>query len=240
MIRTIPETGSTNADLLDALRSGEGWAEGDWLVADRQSAGRGRQGRGWHDGHGNFMGSTVVRMAAGQPPAHTLALVVGVALYETVLGFVDAAQCPLQLKWPNDLLVRRAKLSGILLEASGDAVVVGVGVNLVAAPDLPDRPSVALTAFGPAPDRDAFAASLSAHFATELERWRTYGLEPLLRSWLAAGMPEGTPVGVHEPDGSRAEGRFGGLEPDGSMRLRLADGSVHVIHAGDVMLAEDS
>lgn len=238
MIRTVPETGSTNADLLDALRSGEGWPEGQWLVADRQSAGRGRQGRGWHDGHGNFMGSTAVRMAPGQPPAHTLSLVVGVALYETVLDFVDAAQCPLQLKWPNDLLVRRAKLSGILLEATGDAVVIGIGVNLVAAPDLPDRETIALTAFGPAPDRDAFAASLAAHFATELERWRTYGLEPIIRSWSAAGTPEGTPLGVHEPDGTRAEGLFAGLEPDGSMRLRLADGTTRVIHAGDVMLAE--
>ena len=238
MIRSVPETGSTNADLLEALGSGEPVHEGDWLVADRQTSGRGRQGRGWFDGSGNFMGSTIVRIAPNQPPAHTLALLAGVALFETVQGFVNAAECPLQLKWPNDLLVGRAKLSGILLEGAGEAVVIGIGVNLVAAPDLPDRETVALTRFGPAPNRDAFAESLAAHFAAELVRWRTYGLEPLIRSWSAAGMPQGTPVSVHEPDGGKVEGAFDGLEPDGSMRLRLADGGTRVIHAGDVMLAE--
>ncbi|MEL7688201.1 biotin--[acetyl-CoA-carboxylase] ligase [Citromicrobium bathyomarinum] len=236
MIRTVPETGSTNADLLHALRVGEPVAEGDWLVADRQSAGRGRQGRGWYDGYGNFMGSTIVRIHPGQPPAHTLSLLTAVALFDTIHTLVPALH-RLVLKWPNDLLIGDAKLSGILLEAERDAVVVGVGVNLVSAPQLPDRKSAALTEFGPAPNRDAFAESLAAHFATELERWRTYGLEPLVRSWNAASMPSGTPISVHEPDGGRISGKFDGLEPDGSMRLRLADGSTRVIHAGDVMLA---
>jgi BirA family biotin operon repressor/biotin-[acetyl-CoA-carboxylase] ligase len=236
LIRIVPETGSTNADLLSALRSGEPVAEGDWLVADRQNAGRGRQGRGWHDGHGNFMGSTIVRIQPGQPPAHTLSLLTAVALFDTIHTLVPALH-RLVLKWPNDLLIGDAKLSGILLEAERDAVVIGVGVNLVSAPQLPDRKSAALTEFGPAPNRDAFAESLAAHFATELERWRTYGLEPLVRSWNAASMPKGTPISVHEPDGGKASGKFDGLEPDGSMRLRLADGSTRVIHAGDVMLA---
>ena len=239
MIRIVPETGSTNADLLAALRDGDPVREGDWLVADRQSSGRGRQGRGWHDGRGNFMGSTIVRNQPGQPPAHTLSLLTAVALFDTIQAQLPALH-RLLLKWPNDLLIGDAKLSGILLEAARDAVVIGIGVNLVSAPDLPDRKSVALTEFGPALDRDAFAESLAAHFATELERWRTYGIEPLVRSWSAAAMPQGTPIAVHEPDGAKVGGLFDGLEPDGSMRLRLADGGVRVIHAGDVFLAEDS
>ena len=236
MIRTVPETGSTNADLLDALRNGEPVREGDWLVADRQSAGRGRQGRNWRDGLRNFMGSTIVRIHPGQPPGHTLSLLAGVALFDAVQALVPNLHS-LALKWPNDLLVSDAKVAGILLEGAQDAVVIGIGVNLVSAPELPDRKTLALTAFGPAPDRDAFAESLAAHFATGLERWRTYGIEPLLRSWSAAGTPKGTPVNVHEPDGGTVSGRFDGLEPDGSMRLRLADGAMRVIHAGDVMLA---
>lgn len=237
MIRTVPETGSTNADLLTALREGTPPPEGEWLVADRQSAGRGRQGRGWQDGYGNFMGSTIVRTWSGQPPAPTLALVAGVALFGAVSQLVPPPS-PVQLKWPNDLLIGRAKVAGILLEGAENAVVIGIGVNLVSAPDLPDRQTTALTAFGPAPDRDAFAASLADHFARELDRWRTYGLEPLIRSWSAAGMARGASVRVHEPDGGIVEGAFDGLEPDGSMRLRLADGAARVIHAGDVMLAE--
>ena len=236
MIHTVSETGSTNADLLAALRDGEPVREGDWLVADRQSAGRGRQGRNWHDGQHNFMGSTIVRIHPGQPPAHTLSLLAGVALFEAVHALSPSLH-RLMLKWPNDLLVGDAKVAGILLEAAGDAVVIGIGVNLVTAPDLADRQSVALTAFGPAPDRDGFAQSLATHFATELERWRTFGLEPLMRSWSAAGTPPGTAITVHEPHGASVSGQFDGLEADGSMRLRLADGNSRVIHAGDVMLA---
>ena len=237
MIRTVPETGSTNADLLAALRDGDPVREGDWLVADRQISGRGRQGRGWHDGRGNFMGSTIVRTQPGQPAAHTLSLLTAVALFDTIQELLPTPH-RLVLKWPNDLLIGDAKLSGILLEAERDAVVIGIGVNLVSAPDLADRKSAALTQFGPAPDRDAFAESLATHFATELERWRTYGLEPLIRSWTAAGTPKGTTVSVHEPDGGKVSGKFDGLEADGSMRLRLADGTSRVIHAGDVILAE--
>ena len=236
MIRTIVETGSTNADLLDRIRVGEQVLEGEWLVADRQTAGRGRQGRGWFDGHGNFMGSTVVRAMPGDPPAHTLSLVTGIALHETVRPFCPDDRMPM-LKWPNDLLVGGAKLSGILLESTGSAVVVGVGVNLTQAPDLPDRATIALSAFGPAPDRDFFAAELARNFADILQRWRTYGLEPILRQWSALATPEGTPRSVHEPGGALIAGQCAGLAEDGSLRLRLADGASRAIHAGDVTLA---
>ncbi|UIP05694.1 biotin--[acetyl-CoA-carboxylase] ligase [Erythrobacter sp. SDW2] len=235
MIRTVAETGSTNADLIARVGAGERVPEGDWLIADRQTAGRGRQGRIWFDGHGNFMGSTVVHPAAGDPPAHTLALVTGLAVYEAVQPL-----CPnpaaLMLKWPNDVLLGGAKLCGILLERAGQAVVVGIGVNLAAAPDLPDRKTVALASFGPAPDRDAFAAALAASLDRELDRWRSFGLAPIIRRWLAVGTPEGTALSVHEPDGSVVQGHFAGLDGEGTLRLRLEDGAVRVIHAGDVML----
>ena len=238
MIRTVPETGSTNADLLAALRDGEPLHEGDWLVADRQSAGRGRQGRGWHDGHGNFMGSTAVRISPRDPAPATLALVAGVAAYEAVSP-VLAEPGKLRLKWPNDLMLGDAKLAGILLEREGDRIIVGMGVNLAAAPDLPDRKTVALAELGPAPDRDMFARTLAEAFDRELERWRTYGLEPLTRRWASVAHPPGTRLTVQPPGEERIEGAFAGLTPDGALSLRLADGSTRVIHAGDVMLANE-
>lgn len=236
MIGTVAETGSTNADLLARLGAGEYVPEGEWLIADRQTAGRGRQGRQWFDGHGNFMGSTVVHTAPGDPPAHTLALVAGLAVHEAVQPL-----CPnpsaLMLKWPNDLLLGEAKLCGILLERAGQAVVIGIGVNLAASPALPDRKTIALSALGPAPDRDAFAASLASLLTRELDRWRSFGLDPIIRRWLAAGTPEGTLLSIHEHDGSVVQGRFAGLDGEGTLRLRLEDGAVRAIHAGDVMLA---
>lgn len=239
MIRTLPETGSTNADLAQALTTGERLGEGDWLVADRQTAGRGRQGRAWFDGHGNFMGSTIVRLGPGDPSPGTLALVAGLAVHEAVTAFVPPPQIPL-LKWPNDVLVGRAKLAGILLERVGDAVIVGIGVNLAAAPEVEGRETIALSAFGPAPDRDAFASSLAHQFTLELERWRSFGLDAMVRRWLAAGHPPGTPLVVGEPGEEPLTGEFAGLASDGALQLRLADGTTRVIHAGEVRLAENN
>lgn len=235
MIRILAETGSTNADLTAALRAGERVVEGDWLVADRQIAGRGRQGRTWLDGAGNFMGSTVVRPAPGDPPPPSLALLAGLALYETVSPLL-ANPSALSLKWPNDLLVGTAKLAGVLLERVGDAVIVGIGVNLVRAPQIDDRETIALADIGSPPERDSFAEALAAAFDRELERWRTVGLDPLLRRWHTVAHPVGAPLRVHEPEGTTVWGTFAGLATDGSLLLRLEDGTVRPIHAGDVSL----
>ena len=237
MIRYVQETGSTNADLLIALREGERVGEGDWHVADRQTAGRGRQGRDWFDGSGNFMGSTIVRLGPRDPAPASLALVTGLAVYEAVLPLLSDPS-RLSLKWPNDLIIGGAKLAGILLEREGEAIVVGIGVNLAAAPDLPDRETIALSKLGPPPGRDAFAASLSASFATELARWRTYGIEPLVRRWESAAHPRGTLLSAAPPGETPVSGQFDGLTPEGSLTLRLDNGERRVIHAGDVMLAQ--
>ena len=235
MIRTVAETGSTNADLVRQLRAGERVAEGEWLVADRQTAGKGRQGRAWFDGTGNFMGSALVRPGPSDPPAHSLSFAAGLALYETVLPLIRQPAA-LALKWPNDLLLNGAKLAGILLEREGNGVVVGIGVNLAAAPQLPDRRTVSLAALGPPPDRDTFAAALAAAFDREIERWRTFGLEPLLRRWQQVAHSAGTPLQVHEPGGGKLSGSYAGLAADGSLLLRLEDGETRAIHAGDVTL----
>lgn len=239
LIRAVAETGSTNADLLAALRAGERVAEGDWLIADRQNAGRGRHGRDWVDGAGNFMGSTAVQLLPGDPPAHSLALAVGLAVYEAVLPLLpDPA--PLRLKWPNDLTYAGAKLAGILLEREDEVLVVGIGVNLARAPTVEGRATVALAALVPAPDRDLFATALATLFATEIERWRSYGLDPLLRRWQAAAHPLGTPLAVAPPGEEPLTGSFDGLTGDGALRLRLADGGSRVMHAGEVFFAAET
>ena len=229
-------TGSTNADLAARLAAGEAVPEGFWLLADRQSAGRGRMGRVWNDGAGNFMGSTVVDLNTHQPPANTLALVAGLAVQAAVSDLVPPPLVPL-LKWPNDVLVGAAKLAGILLERVGDHVVMGIGVNLAQAPDVPDRQTVALAAFGPAPDRDAFAISLAGHMAEQLAHWRRYGLAALVSRWQSAAHPLGTPLTVSDGANSPLLGKFWGLDDTGALRLALPDGTCRTIYAGDVDLA---
>ncbi len=236
MIETVPQTGSTNGDLSSRIKAGERIAEGHWLVSERQSAGRGRQGREWFDGFGNFMGSTVVHLQAADPFTPTLALLAGLAAYQAVLPHCPDP-VPLRLKWPNDLMFAGAKLAGILLEREGDSVIVGIGVNLAIAPQVTGRETQALSKFGPAPDRDLFSGAIAGHFAEELQRWRAYGTEPLINRWGSAAHPKGTPLTVNEQSEGVISGTFDGLLPDGSLRLRLADGTSRAIHAGDVMLA---
>lgn len=238
LIQTVASIGSTNAALAERLAGVERIAEGHWLIADRQSAGKGRQGRTWFDGAGNFMGSTLVHLQSGDPPLHTLALVAGLALHGAVSGHLPPPARAV-LKWPNDVLVGSAKLAGVLLERSGDVVVIGIGVNLAAAPDLPDRETLALSAFGPAPDRDHFAEALAAAFAQDLLRWRTYGLGLIVQRWCAAAHPPGTPLAVGEPGEMPLKGTFAGLDSEGALLLALADGTTRTIHAGEVRLSCD-
>lgn len=238
MIEVFAQLASTSGTLLERLAGGEAVAEGTWIVADRQTSGRGRQGRTWFDGHGNFMGSTFVASHAGDPPLGTLALAVGLSVREAVLKHLPTGREVL-LKWPNDLLVDGAKLSGILLEGARGGVVVGIGVNLAVAPELPDRPTIALAQLRARIDRDAFAHDLAMAVGQEVERWRTFGLEPLIRRWVAAAHPIGTPLRAGE-GAETIEGSFAGLAADGALQLRLADGSLRAIHAGEINLSNRS
>jgi BirA family biotin operon repressor/biotin-[acetyl-CoA-carboxylase] ligase len=235
LITLVEETGSTNADLAAALRSGEGWAEGAWLVARRQTAGRGRQGREWFDGSGNFMGSTAVVLGEGGPPPATLSFVAALAVRDACAAALGDAEA-LALKWPNDVLRDGGKLSGILLEMVRGHIVVGMGVNLARAPQVEGRKTAALADVAPPPPLETFAASLAAAFDRRLESWRTYGLGATLQAFLSQSIhAQGSPVTVHDTDGSVLSGTFAGLEEsDGALRLRLADGRERVIRAGDI------
>lgn len=141
------------------------------------------------------------------------------------------------LKWPNDLLLDGAKLSGILLERAGDAVVIGFGVNLAHHPEGLERPAISLAAAGAEPPEPGlFLADLAESLAHWLARWRGEGLGPVRRRWLERAHPPGTPLSAQGADGRTVEGLFDGLDESGALRLRLADGALHVMHAGDVFL----
>jgi BirA family biotin operon repressor/biotin-[acetyl-CoA-carboxylase] ligase len=236
MIRTVAETGSTNDDL--AALALQGAEEGLWLRAERQTGGRGRQGRLWQAPAGNLSISTIVRLQPSDPPAPSLAMVAAVALQEVAALFAPGFQ--VKVKWPNDLLVAGAKLSGILLERIEDAVIIGFGVNLADHPADTPRPATSLAALtGASPGPQVFAEALADAFARWLGRWRGEGLAPIRAAWLAAAHPIGTALAAAAGDDTTIDGLFDGLDETGALRLRLADGSTRVIHAGDVFLIED-
>ena len=208
-----------------------GAVEGDWLIALEQESGRGRQGRSWVSAPGNFYGSTLVQLRAGDPSPPSLALAAGLALVEAVDVAVPGQA--LMLKWPNDAMLLGRKLAGILLERSGDRVAVGFGINLATAPDLADRQAASL---GGAISAEAFAPLLAGNFSRMLEIWRTSEPSLLAQAWLARAHPLGTRITVHSTHDEKVSGRFDGLEPDGALRLRRDDGDLDIIRAGDVEL----
>lgn len=211
-----------------------GAAEGCWLRAGAQTGGRGRLGRRWESPAGNLYCSTLVRLRAGDPEAHSLALVAANAVHALVAPLC-AGQA--RIKWPNDVLVDGAKIAGILLERADDAVVVGVGVNVTGHPTGLDRPVTSLLAQSAA-DTDAarLMERLADLFAHWLLIWRGQGLEPVRGHWLANAHPGGSTMRVNLPDGGTVEGRFDTLDRQGMLILRLENGDSRAIHAGDILL----
>ncbi len=235
-IECVAQTGSTNADLLERLGNGTPIEEGYWLRAERQSGGRGRLGRRWDSPAGNLYCSTIVNLREDDSPAHSLSLVAGLASFDCLERSL-APGSDIALKWPNDALVRGAKIAGILLERSSDSVVVGIGVNIRHAPDLQDRQTTSILR-----ENGAYAESaemvlsiLAERFAIRLNRWRTEPLAATLDAWTDAAHPIGSSLSVGGED-ERVTGTFAGLNQNGALMLRLADGAVRTIHAGDVSL----
>ena len=212
----------------------QGVADGTWLRAGRQVGGRGRMGRSWESPSGNLYCSTLVRLRAGDPPAHLLALVAANAVHALVAPLCDGQA---RIKWPNDVLVDGAKIAGILLERAGDAIVVGIGVNVVGHPTGLDRPVTSLAAQGAdIAEAGALLDRLAQLFGHWLAIWRAQGLEPVRAHWLLNAHPTGTAMRVVQPDGETIEGSFDTLDQQGMLILRLANGDTRAIHAGDILL----
>jgi len=156
-------------------------------------------------------------------------------LEQVVSAYAGPAR--ITLKWPNDLLLDAVKMSGILLERHGDAIIIGFGVNLAHHPEGLDRPATSLAAAGlvPPPDPAVFVEDLAGSFAAWLSRWRGEGLAPARSRWLERAHPVGTPLVARTADGGETAGLFTGLDADGALLLRTGDG-VRTIYAADVFL----
>lgn len=230
-IHLVMQTGSTNEDVRAQATH---WPEGDWLRAERQMSGRGRRGRAWESPVGNLYASTLIRLKPTDPSLAGLGLMVGVAVHAALTDCVPNAA--LMLKWPNDVVVGSAKLSGMLLEREGDCVIVGVGINVATAPHLEDRETIALADLpgGQAIDAQTVMQALAQSFDQWLARWREGGSPVINRAWLERAHPIGTSLLVSTGPDSRQLGRFLGLDGDGALILEREDGTSQLIHSGDV------
>lgn len=237
-VERVAEIDSTNEAL--KARAVAGAEEGIVLRADVQTAGKGRRGRQWVSEAGNLYMSVLLRPHKGPAEAATLGFVVAIALGRMLRALLNV---PVQHKWPNDVLVDDRKISGILLESGGisggevDWLVLGIGVNLRHHPDGALYPTTDLVAAGgPALTPDQAMDLLLAEFAPLYEVWVRGGFAALRADWLAHGKGVGEAI-VARLDREELSGRFEDIDPDGTLLLRLTDGSVRRIAAGDIFLA---
>ncbi|HUJ47705.1 MAG TPA: biotin--[acetyl-CoA-carboxylase] ligase [Rhizomicrobium sp.] len=236
--------GSTNAEAIARARDGERGPV--WYVTSEQTAGRGRRHRPWIAPRGNLAASILEVMDVAPAVAATLGFAAGLALeaalrrlsVEAVLRAPDADDLKFSLKWPNDVLAGRQKLAGILLEAEavngGLAVVVGIGTNVVAAPDGTPMPATSLRALGVDVDAETLFVALSDGWAKFRAIWdHGRGFGEIRRLWLERATGLGQAVAIKSA-GAAIEGTFDTIDEQGCMIVRTSKGTLVPVTAGDV------
>jgi BirA family biotin operon repressor/biotin-[acetyl-CoA-carboxylase] ligase len=227
--------GSTNAEALRLARAGERGPL--WIVAKTQTAGRGRRGRTWVSEPGNLYASLLLTDPAPPERCPELSFVAALALHDAIGGRIPGLAARLVLKWPNDLLIDRNKFAGILVEGEGAAVAIGIGVNCVHHPDHTETPATDLASAGVRTSPESLFAPLSGAMAARVAQWnRGAGFAAVRADWLARAAGVGKPIRVNSGE-VELSGLFDGIDEAGRLVLRLADGTIQAVAAGDVFLA---
>ena len=242
-ILLLDHTDSTNAEARRRADAGETGPL--WIVARRQTDGRGRRGRSWESQDGNLV-STLLQLTRKSPAeAAQVTFVAALAIADLLDAWAPASL--VTIKWPNDVMLAGQKASGVLVESGahesgGLWLAVGIGINLVSAPEGTERPATALAhhlrgdAASP-PSIEVAAAKLAEAFNVWMTRWETLGFQPILDAWRARTAGLDGPA-VARLGRETIEGRAEGVAADGALKLRLADGSLRLISAGDVFFGE--
>ncbi len=211
-----------------------------WVLALRQTAGRGRRGRDWRDPPGNFAATLALRPKCAPAEAALYSFVAALALHEA-LGAVAGPDAPLAIKWPNDVLLNGSKVAGILLESHGQGqgvaqLLIGIGVNLAQAPDPGTlepgalAPVALASAAGVHLTPEAFLTPLAAAFARWQAQFETFGFAPIRSAWLARAARLGQAVTART--GQRTQsGIFETIDESGAIVLQTPQGRVSMAAA---------
>ena len=234
------EIDSTNTE---ARRRAEAGSPGPvWLAARLQNAGRGRLGRAWVSKPGNLYATLLLPVAGGIASAIRFPFAAGVAVAQLCESLLDNTQ--IELKWPNDIRIDRAKLGGILVESGRLAnseqtwAAIGIGLNIAHAPEAQTQATTCLEVHtqrsGLQPD--FILGALRTHLGDALHLAET-DFAALLEIWLtyAEGLGQTLEAG---PPGRRLRGVFTGIDYDGGLLLTLPDGSEQTIRAGEIELVK--
>ena len=239
-IRVVAATASTNADLLAAARAER--PEGTVLVAEEQTAGRGRLDRDWVAPARSGLTFSVLLRPSPVPSAIRgwLPLLAGVAVVEAVTAL--AAELPVRLKWPNDVLAGPAerKVGGILVELAGDAAVVGIGLNVTLRTDeLPAPTATSLAIEGAQVDRDSLLRAVLRRLGARYQLWIAAAGDPepsgLRSAYLDLCSTLGRPVRVARAAQPDLLGTATGIDAFGQLVVDTAGQGPQTVGAGDVI-----
>ncbi|MFS0852530.1 biotin--[acetyl-CoA-carboxylase] ligase [Microbacterium sp. 179-I 3D4 NHS] len=236
-LESVPQSGSTNADLRALVAEEAAWPHLSVLLTRNQTAGRGRLDRSWVAPAGTALAVSVILRRPADPSSRAwIPLLAGAAMADAI-----AAQLPdaaVSVKWPNDVLVADRKISGILAEVAGDAVVVGAGVNT--AMDEAQLPVPTATSFavrGVAVDEDLLVADYLGALARRLDDLIAAGDPVASGAWEAVSercSTIGRAVRVMLPGDETLDGTAVGLDAEGRLRV-VAQGRERAVPAGDVV-----
>ncbi|UWQ36045.1 biotin--[acetyl-CoA-carboxylase] ligase [Leisingera aquaemixtae] len=232
--RVLAEVDST---LNEAARIARELAGPEWILALRQTQGRGRRGRDWKDPKGNFAATLVMRPEGAPDQAALRSFVAALAVYDACVAVTGRSE-GLSLKWPNDVLLKGGKLAGILLESAGNGqgvnhLFVGIGVNLVETPMQewlePGAvyPVSLLSETGVQVTPEEFLEAVAGAFARYEQQFATYGFEPIRTEWLARAAKLGEVI-TAKTASSETEGTFETVDASGNLVLNTAKGRVSI------------
>lgn len=222
----LPSVGSTNDHAKQLARSGYPAFTAVW--AHEQTAGKGRQGNRWTSVPGNLYLSILLRHAATAAQNGQLSFLAAVALADTVKEFMTKPGM-IALKWPNDLLLNGKKAAGILLEAEEDWVVMGIGVNVVGAPDG----AASLGDFGAETESGQVLEKLIIRVKDLYDLWVKSGFAPIREQWLHYAHNIGMTIQVRMPN-ETFSGKFLGIDDAGALEVEMPDGAMRAICSGEV------
>lgn len=240
---TLDEVDSTNIEVRRLADKGEYGPL--WLRANSQTGGRGRRGREWVSNTGNLYCSGLYPYNGAINNAAKFSFVAALAVAETLKTYI--AENKISLKWPNDVLVDGKKISGILLEGGKDWIVVGIGVNLLSHPKHTESTATHLLDHiepsllsGPEPiltGPDTVLAILSSRFNYWRDIFLEKGFNSIRQSWL--GWADNIPGAVIvRLSNEKFSGHALGLDENGALRVRLENGTIRDVHAGDVFFGD--
>jgi BirA family biotin operon repressor/biotin-[acetyl-CoA-carboxylase] ligase len=235
-VRHFDRIDSTNAE---ARRLHEAGEQGPlWLVAEAQTAGRGRLGRQWVSEPGNLYATLLLPLAGVPASAAQIGFVAALAVHDVVAAALGPGS--VRIKWPNDVLVGGAKIAGILAEVLGLVpltVALGCGVNVAHHPAGLNYRVTSLRAEGSGLDAPGVFHLLDRHLGRRLRQWQgSDGFASIRADWLNCAVGLGQRVTVAAPAGDWP-GLFRGLAADGAALVQGPDGREVVVHAGDIRFA---